>query len=225
MSRSLYLCLLSLVEEVERIVFVYAIGDYSGVPSQYPVSVLGDIRSVPGLEGYGFPARPKVYVIGLGYDGIGTKALVDRLEADRLVVFWTDPGADSSAAQTVCVANEMVIGQSMAQFRTDLRDVAGTVRILRRIALETRSSEKLVLVPVGPKPHVLASGILAAGCRHATLLAPYLGVDRGGADPPRILPNGQMVVTVVRTVAGASLEGTVPLEPISRLPQGNGRAV
>lgn len=201
LSRSLYLCLLALVSEGFRMSFLYSVGDYGTAEKKYPVSAVGEIRTVPGFEGIPHPSRPKLYVIGLGFDGIGTKALLDKLEAGRLVVFWTDPGASARSSTIAVEANEMIIERALARFTTDLRDVNGTVAILRRLAIETAGSDQMILVPVGPKPHVLACGLLAAEFEHVTLLAPYLGTGRGGEDPPRIRAAGEIIVSEVSGVS------------------------
>lgn len=200
LSRSLYLCLLSLLREGYSLTFIYSIGDYG--TRKYPVSAVGDIRTVPGLEGIPNPTLPKLYLLGLGYDGIGTEALLDKLEAERYVVYWTNPGAAPDSQNIVREENARIIERAQAAFSTDLRDISRTVEFLRRFAVESAGRYRLILTPVGPKPHVLASGIVAAEFDHATLLAPYLGVDRGGDDPPRVGATGEMIVT--RVARGAA---------------------
>jgi hypothetical protein len=204
MSRMLYLCLLDLLEAFPTLefVFIYSAGLYETAPS-FPVSCVGDIRGVPGLEGLAFPTRPRLYVLGLGYDGIGTMALIERLEAERFVVFWTDPGVHvpegaRTPAEIVCVRNASLIRRASGRFTTDVRDVEGTYREICRIAHGTQSTHKLVLAPVGPKPHVLASALAATTHRHATLVAPHLGDGGLTKELPEIAAEGELIITGVR---------------------------
>jgi len=197
MSRMLYLSLLSLLGERIKLTFVYSIGKYGNAELNYPVAVVGDVRGVPGLEGLPLTSRPRLYVFGLGFDGVGALALAERLEAERLVTFWADPGAKVNSAELVLQQNTRLVTRSVATCRTDLRDVASTVDVLRRFILETRATDKVVFVPVGPKPHILAAGIAAHGQDHATLLAPHLrgGGIRDGIPP--IEASGELIVTAL----------------------------
>lgn len=200
MSRMLYLSLLELLKDGHKLRYAYSIGKYDGFETNYPISAVGAIKSVPGLEGVPLAERPKVYVFGLGFDAIGTRALVDRLEAGTLVTFWADPGASPGAAATAERLNDRVIARSHLSFCTDLRDVSGTVRLLDAIACETAPRAKLVLVPVGPKPHVIACGIVASQYQHVTLLAPHL--QGGGVRDmlPMIDASGEVIVTTLEAL-------------------------
>jgi len=134
----------------------------------------------------------------LGFDGTGTAALADRLEAARVVVFWAEPGASHSAAETAKTQNLSLIDRAFLKFHCPLEDVEGASSRLHRIAEELRDSDKFVLVPVGPKPHVLASGIVAAQMDHVTLLSPYQGGGGVRGEGPQIAAAGKIISTIVR---------------------------
>lgn len=197
MSRFLYLCLLPLAFDRVQLTYVYSIGKYGNAEPNYPTSAIGDILSVPGLEGLPYATRPRVFYFGLGYDGEGALALADKLEANCFVVFWADPGASSSAAKTAEIKNTNLIERSMARFTRDLRDVAGTAALLSQFAFESARSDKVVFVPVGPKPHILACGIAAIQHSHATLLAPHLGAGGIRENFPPIEATGETVCTSI----------------------------
>ncbi len=200
MSRGLYLSLIQLLRDGARFTFGYSVGHYGRLQQRYPVSCLGaQIRSVPGLEGSAFALRPRFYLFGLGYDGIGTRALADRLEPERYGVFWADPGASANAGQIAQRQNSSLIAGATVRFTRALSDVAGVYGALRLIADECAQSHKVVLCPVGPKPHILASGLASYGKEHTTLLAPH--APAGGfsdEELPLISASGEVVLTDVR---------------------------
>jgi hypothetical protein len=197
MSRVLYLCLLDLLRDGVRLAFFYSVGRYRKLEIDFPISSVGSIRSVPGLEGLPYPSRQRLYVFGLGFDAVGTGALLDRLEAGRFVTYWADPGAFPEAAAAVTDQHEKIISRALLSFWTDLRDVQQTVRILETIAFESLYRDKVVFVPVGPKPQVLAAAIVATRHDHITLLAPHL--EGGGMRDriPGIEASGEIVGTLV----------------------------
>lgn len=197
MSRVLYLCLLDLLRDGVRLAFFYSVGLYPDGCVSFPISSVGSIRSVPGLEGLPYPGRPKLYVFGLGFDAVGTSALLDKLEAGRFVTYWADPGAFPGAASLVVQKHEKIISRALMSFWTDLRDVQHATRILDSIAFESLHRDKVVLVPVGPKPQVLAAAIVASRHDHVTLLAPHL--EGGGIrhEIPAIESAGEIVGTLV----------------------------
>lgn len=200
MSRVLYLCLLDLLRDGVRLAFFYAIGKYGRLEFNYPVSSVGAIRSVPGLEGLPYPSRQRLHVVGLGFDGVGTSALLDRLEAGKVVTYWADPGAFSDAGHAVAHLHEKTIARSLLSFWTDLRDVDHTVRLLEMVAFESQGRYKVVMVPVGPKPQILAAAVVASRHNHVTLLAPHL--EGGGMSErvPAIEASGEVVGTLVERV-------------------------
>ena len=200
MSRLHYLTLIPLLADRMgvRVVFAYAVGRYDGLEKQYPVATVGDPRAVPGLEGLPHSGRPRLYLFGLGYDGLGAEALVERLEAQRLAVFWADPGASPRAAEIARGHNSRLIERARLHFACSLWDVRKLTSILCRLAFETHATERLVFVPIGPKPHILACGLTAAQFEHTALLAPHF--DAGGIlrDVPEIEAAGDIILTRVQ---------------------------
>ncbi len=197
MSRVQYLCLLRFVEMGCKLIFTYSIGLYDSIGIEFPISTVGTIGVVPGFEGIPFQGFPKQYVFGLGYDGVGALALADRLEVQEPVCFWTDPGAEKNTGEIIQRANKSIISKSIIQFSRDLRDVVGTYIYLNRICLDSKTTEKVIFVPIGPKPQILACGLASWRYTHSTVLAPHL--EGGGitSDYPNIKPNGEIIVTQV----------------------------
>jgi len=202
MARLHYLTLIpSLLTRTDiHVNFAYAVGDYSGLEDQYPVSTVGKPTAVPGLEGIPFSGRGRLYLFGLGYDGVGAEALAERLEADHLAVFWADPGASSRAADIAQSKNARLIDRARLKFSCGLREVEKLTSLLTRLAYETAGSERLVFIPIGPKPHILACGLAASQFEHAALLAPHF--DDGGIlqNIPKIQAAGEIICTSVRRI-------------------------
>lgn len=198
MPRFWYLPLVPLLRIVPDLVlhYCYALGDYGDAKSAYPVSAVGRVQGVPGLEGL-HQTRPRFYVLGLGYDGAGTRALVRQLEIQRYAVFWAAPGASPDAAEIAQDRNRDLVENAALRFSSPLHDIVGLCSLLRRIAHETQLSDKLVLVPVGPKPHVLACGIVAAEYSHVTLLAPHFSGGGIRRDHPNVTASGEVVCCTV----------------------------
>ena len=198
MSRGLYLPLLSLsaIGGV-RLTMCYSVGQYGAAESSYPVSAIGKIEPVATMEGLPYATRPRLYVFGLGYDGTGTAALADRLEAGKLAVFWAEPGASARSAEVARDRNRELIERAFLRFRCPLSDVEGATAALFRLAEELRETDKVVMVPVGPKPHVLACGIVAAQLDHVTVLSPYQGPGGIQGNFPDIAASGDVICTAV----------------------------
>lgn len=198
MSRGLYLPLLSLsaIGGV-RLTMCYSVGQYGAAEGAYPVSAIGKIEPVATMEGLPYATRPRLYVFGLGYDGTGTAALADRLEAGKLAVFWAEPGASERSAEVARGRNRELIERAFLRFRSPLSDVEGTTTALFRLAEELRETDKVVMVPVGPKPHVLACGIVAAQLDHVTVLSPYQGSGGIQGNFPDIAASGEVICTAV----------------------------
>lgn len=202
MTRGLYLCLIRLLREDIGFTFSYSIGRYGRLQRKYPVSSLGAaIRSVPGLEGAALASRPRFCMFGLGYDGIGTRALADRLEAGSYGVFWADPGASEDAPGTTREANASLIGGAVVSFQRGISDVAGVYEALTLVSAECEHTHKVLLCPVGPKPHTLAAGLASFENDHTALLAPHAaGAGMTPEELPLISAEGRLVLTRVQPV-------------------------
>ena len=124
------------------------------------------------------------------------KALIDRLEVGRrVVVYWADPGAFASAASVTVNNNQKLIEKALVAFSVDLHDVRGAARMLEEVCLHVEHTDKVLIVPVGPKPLILAAAIVAAQYDHVTLLAPHLSGGGVKSKLPIIEANGALVIT------------------------------
>jgi len=210
MSRMLYLSALDISQDVGDPIYSYSIGRYENLGyDDFPISTVGTIRGVPGLEGLPYVNRPRLYVFGLGFDGVGVKALIDRLEVGRrVVVYWADPGAFPDASSVTVRNNQKLIEKALVAFSVGLHDVRGAARMLEEVCLHVEHTDKVLIVPVGPKPLILAGAIVAAQYDHVTLLAPHLSGGGVKSKLPLIEPSGELVIT--RLQRGAAGDGNAP---------------
>jgi hypothetical protein len=148
-------------------------------------------------------------VFGLGYDDVGNAALVERLEADEFVCYWASPGYAGywnvpDPGDHVESINHAIIERARYWFAAAWDDVPTVFRELSKISNEVAGSRKVVIVPVGPKPHILAAGLAAEPHGHVAVLAPHLGGGGIRGEVPRVEAAGPVALQEVCTGARLS---------------------
>jgi len=125
--------------------------------------VIEDMISIPGCEGAALPQAESVAVFGLGFYGLAALCVLDRLEADTVFAYLASPAFSSSYPEIVKRENKDLIEDHHTQMVLELplSSVETTYRYLSELITPFRPTAEVVLVPMGPKPHVLA-GILVA---------------------------------------------------------------
>ncbi len=144
-------------DEVE-IVFVYSTGVYE---NQLIPIVIEDILAIPGCEGGALRFGDAVAIFGLGFYSLMTECVYEQLEPDRVYAFLSSPGASPEYAARVLSSNDFLIQHSDAVIEVPLSSVETAVRYLAELVLPHRPHSEVVLIPMGPKPHVLASILLS----------------------------------------------------------------
>jgi hypothetical protein len=140
--------------------FTYALGKYKEEDHPY---VIRRMVSIPGCEGRAYRLRESVAVFGLGFYGMATLCVLDHLEADTVYAFLaTHEGRTEYAAKTR-EANQELISSSKtkAVLELPLASVETSYRNLAETIAPHRPDGEITFVPMGPKPHVLASILLA----------------------------------------------------------------
>jgi hypothetical protein len=144
--------------------FVYAIGEY---PDEWaPKQVIG-ISNVLGTGDRSIARDRSVALFGLGFDPLAAVGIRERIEADEVYAFYASPGASLDAPNRALVANKDFLLEVDGQFGLPLESVETTYRILGETVAVSGPSAAVTMVPLGPKPHILAS-ILAAYRFHGT---------------------------------------------------------
>lgn len=138
---------------------IYAESDYD---KDHPPLMIDEILAVPGCEGGALPGRETVGLFGLGYDGPVALGVLDRLEPDRVFAVVADPGSTEDAAERTTALNETFLRRH-TDVRVDLpiSHAAATARYMQELVAPYIGVANVVAVPLGPKPHALASQILS----------------------------------------------------------------
>ena len=183
--------LYSPVEKDIEIDFLYAVGEHK---EEVPPLVIRDIISIPGCEESPVPFPASVVVFGLGFDGLATLCVLDRLEPDAVYAYLASPAAFEDYPERARLSNrELIQRHSAATLELPLTRVEATFRYLTELISPHRDKATIILVPMGPKPHVLAAILLSmrfkgVGC---------LDVSGRREPPERVGTTGDIVVTKV----------------------------
>src|ERR1039458_780738 len=196
MSRLWYSAILNwakLMSSGDRIVVdvVYSVGQHL---ENVPPMVIRDILAIPGLEGRVSRRGQSVAVFGLGFDGFASLCVLDRLEPDIVYSFYAEPAAFPDYPNRVLDNNrEMVNHYSKHVLRAPLSSVEQTFRSVIELVTQHRGEAGITLVPMGPKPHVLAAILAALRLDEITCLRVSGGRDR----TERVIGTGEVVCTRV----------------------------
>ncbi len=197
MTRTWYGAVLSYFRHLARerpveIDFVYAHGKYQG---DFGPMAVTEIVAQPGFAGLSSGMRETVALFGLGLDKYASLAVFDRIEPDISHYFIARPSdRDGLTEEKVRLENAELIAQmSDASLLLPLEDVGETFRLLceRVNALDRR--KQIVIVPMGPKPHVLASLLVTlrvprVACLHVRGVRkpPVQVLEKGSASACRV---------------------------------------
>lgn len=171
--------------------FLYAVGEHKNNIS--PV-VIRDILSIPGCEGNPIPFSKSIGVFGLGFDNFATLCVLDRLEPDVVYTYLANPAAFDDYPERARKLNEIIREEySSVNLELPLWSVERTYVSLTELISPHRSEGDIVLVPMGPKPHVLAAILLSMRFAGITCL----DVSGSRPTPERVGTTERMVGTRV----------------------------
>ncbi len=174
--------------------FVYALGKYE--EEDVPM-VIEDMVSIPGCEGGALQSsQQSLAIFGLGFNGWASLSVLERLEADNVYAFIASPGASPNYPERVRKLNEDFLDeprvkQNVLEF--PLKSVETSYRLLCELVTPHRSIDNVTLVPMGPKPHVLASILVAMRFPDVSCMR----VSATRARPEKVEPNGEVVAVRV----------------------------
>jgi hypothetical protein len=159
MTRTWYGTLLTWARFLENVLrieidFVYAYGRYL---NEFQPLAISEISSLAGFEGVSGGFRRTAAIFGLGYDKYATLAVYDRLEPDLTYCYVAVRGDDDPNAAKVLLENSEIIEGAKRTFPLPLGDVTSAFRILCENVALLDADHQVVMVPMGPKPHVLAT--------------------------------------------------------------------
>jgi hypothetical protein len=140
--------------------FTYAPSDYVDPEPPKPNAHMNPIAGFSHLE---LPERKTALIIGLGYEQERALGLADYLEAAQTYAFYTDPALDDKFVETVLQNNAPLIrrlGEDRL-IKYPLADMQSTDAYLTSLCVGLRKSHRVVVAPLGPKPFVLLSLLVA----------------------------------------------------------------
>lgn len=171
--------------------FVYSMGRYE--KEKGPMVIRGMV-SIPGCEGRAYRLRESVAVFGLGFHGMAALCVLDQLEADIVYAFLASPGSSEEYVAKTREINEGLISDHRT--KTVLSLPLASIEMCYRYLAETialhRQDGEITLVPMGPKPHVLASILVAMRFQEVACLR-----VSGAPDPLDVKPTGEISATRV----------------------------
>jgi len=144
-------------------------------PSRYNAPIprleVDQILSIPGCEGNTASSGPSVALIGLGFDGLSALCVLDDLEPDIVKSFLAGGGAEAGYLEQAKEENrELISHYSCEPLVFPIASVQATVRLLSEVIAPFTPGFSISITPLGPKPHVLASILLAMKFPHVACI-------------------------------------------------------
>jgi len=169
----------------------YSVGTYTETTEP---TVIREVLTIPGFEGRITRAGRSAAVFGLGFDGYASLCVLDSLEPDVVYSFYADPAASPEYCERVIMNNyEMIHNHSRHVLRTPLGSVEKTFRSLVELVSPHRNEAAVTLIPMGPKPHVLASMLVCL--KHDEVCCLRVSSSRDHSEA--VSPTGSVVATRV----------------------------
>ena len=170
--------------------FAYANGRYLDKFGPLPIS---ELESLPYFEGVSGGFRKTTALFGLGYDKYATLAVYDRIEPDVLYCCVACLSPNDASSQKARVENQEIVDAATSVLELPLLNVAATFRLLCELVSSIERDSQIVVVPMGPKSHVLATLLLAlrmpwVTCLHARGVRP---------EPPQVEADGPISIARV----------------------------
>ena len=171
--------------------FVYAMGKYE---EEKKPMVIRSMTSIQGCEGRAYRLRQSIAVFGLGFHGLATLAVLEQLEADIVYAFLAAPGSSEGYVEKARQINKDLINdhRTRAVLELPLASVERCYRLLAETIAPHRPDGEITLVPMGPKPHVLASILVAMRFQEVACLR-----VSGAPASVDVKPTGEKVATRV----------------------------
>jgi hypothetical protein len=158
--------------------------------------IVKNIVYLPGFEGASL-RLDTMAIFGLGFDWAPPIAVLERIEPDIVYAFTADPGAFPDYNKFALQRNQQFLEDYVKDrlFAFPLRSVDTTFRRVGEMFLPILNKSNIILVPLGPKPHVLACMLLASKFEPVALL--HAMASRRRPERVRVSDPTDVVVTEV----------------------------
>lgn len=171
--------------------FVYSLGVYDKSDENM---VIRKIQVLPGFEGLGGSSKRSVALFGLGFEGDAALCVYDRLEADVTYAYYAKPAATPFAEERSIEVNQELIDNCKFCNGYPVKSVVYTVRGIEEILLPHFDEDRITLIPMGPKPHILSALIVGLKYKNTTCLR----VSGRAGKCQDVQPTGDVVGTRIR---------------------------
>jgi hypothetical protein len=191
MSRLWYVSILNWAKFVNlkrlEIDFIYSVGSYK---DDFTPLVIEEIHTLPGHEG--ITALPKtVSIFGLGFDSMSTLCVLDKLEPSIVHSFIAEPIFPDYKGKTELNNKDFLDNYSEPVLYFPLNSVEKTYRLMSELISPYKDRYNISFIPMGPKPHVLATAILSF--KFTEIINLYVKGKR--ESPPNVYPSGEYICT------------------------------
>lgn len=179
-----------------QMVLSYAEGRYTRKIAEKEV-VIKEIKAVPGCEGVIYRQVPTSVVFGLGFYGYTSLCACEQLEPDKIyTLMTTDRPIKSFNIEEQDGNKEMIRRAGSDVYKVPLVSLESAYRCLIKIAAQCHLEGcDVILVPMGPKPHVLASILVSLSDRRVCTMR--VQHSRYESD---IRPTGRIIATKINFV-------------------------
>lgn len=150
--------------------WAYAHGDYQ---SDFDPLQIEEVTTIEGFEGGCAGARRTVAFYGLGYDKYATLAVHEIIEPDSVICYVAREDPNDPTSEHVLSQNKEILEMAgTPPVFVPLGNLGAAVRILHEHFSQVPQEDEILAVPMGPKPHVLATLMVAqmlekVTCMHA----------------------------------------------------------
>ena len=174
---------------------VYSEGRYSRKIAEKEV-VIDDISAVPGCEGIVYRQVPTSVVFGLGFYGFTSLCACEQLEPNDIYTIMTTDKPIQGFSIEEQRGNMEMIHRAERSYKIPLNSLESAYRCIMSIASYCQThGHEVILVPMGPKPHVMASILVSLSDRRiCTMRVRHRRYDSD------IAPTGNIVSTRVNFV-------------------------
>lgn len=183
-----------------KLSMVYACGKYTKEIASKKVSIK-TISAVPGCAGAVFRLTPTAVVFGLGFYGYASLCVSEQLEPDKIFTVSTIENPVRGFSVENQPGNKELISPAEKSFKIPLESVRAAYQCFMDVAMTCYArDEEVILVPMGPKPHVLAATLASLSDRRICTLR--VRHDQYLSD---IAPSGKIIATRVSFVDTSSM--------------------
>lgn len=201
MPRDWYAGILTILpEKCESISFDFSYSIANHVDPIKPSNVK-DYYAVYGCESISTASDLTIAVLGLGFEGIAPLKILDKLEPDITEMFIADPGVFEDYADRAINSNSDVILHYLEDdkdkiLRLPLRSMEMAMRGIYELMSPYLVGDNLVMIPMGPKPFVLASIIMAMSYKNVSCM----NIKKSDATRSSAPANGELIIARVTKI-------------------------